>query len=75
MKDFEDTFYDDDGGWNLNELADTGLMEVLSDASGIEYEISNCIRGSYAISGDTVEDLKDDLLNLAERLKEIAEQL
>jgi hypothetical protein len=74
MKDFEDTFYDGDG-WNLNELADTGLIEVLSDASGIEYEISNCIRGTYAVSGDTVKDLKSDLLELAERLKEIAEQL
>jgi hypothetical protein len=74
MKDFEDTFYDNDG-WNLNELADMGLMDVLSDASGIEYEIANCVRGTYAVSGDTVEDLKGDLLELAERLKEIAEQL
>jgi len=74
MKDFEDTFYDNDG-WNLNELADMGLMDVLSDISGIEYEINNCVRGTYAVSGDTVEDLKNDLLELAERLKEIAEQL
>jgi hypothetical protein len=74
MKDFEETFYGGNG-WNLNELADFGLMEVISDISGIEYEIRNCVRGSYAISGDTVEDLKGDLLNLAERLQEIAEQL
>lgn len=74
MKDFEDEFYQEDG-WNEETLADTGLMELISEFEGIGYEIRGCVRGSYGISGDTVEDLKDDLIQMQERLEEIIKLL
>ena len=74
MKDFEDECYEYDG-WNLFTIAETGLLEALSEAAAIDYELRNGVRGSYGISGDTVSDLKDDLLQLAIKLQEIAEGL
>ena len=62
-------------GWDTEALRETGLLEVMAEISQVQYEIESCQRGSYAVSGDTVEDLKDDLINLAIRLQEIAEGL
>jgi uncharacterized protein YdcH (DUF465 family) len=74
MKDFEDEFIDDDG-WNELAFAEIGLIELIDDFDRINYEIRNCVRGGYGISGDTVEDLKDDLIQLRERLEDIIEKL
>jgi hypothetical protein len=62
-------------GWDTEELRETGLLDVMGEIDQIKYEIEMCRRGSYAVSGDTVEDLKDDLINLAIRLQEITEGL
>ena len=70
----EKDFYDYDG-WNLLTIAETGLLEVLSEASTMDYEIRNAVRGSYGVSGETVEDLKDDLVQLKEKLEEVINQL
>ena len=75
MKSFEDEFYSKDGGWNEETLADTGLMDLISDFERIGYEITSCVRGYYGISGDTVEDLRNDLIQMQERLEEIIKLL
>lgn len=72
---FEEEDFYDENGWSLFTIAGTGLLEVLSWAAAIDYDIRNCRRGSYGISGDTVEDLKSDLIALKEKLDEIINQL
>jgi hypothetical protein len=74
MKDFEDEFYQEDG-WNGETLADTGLMDLISDFDRMGYEITSCVRGYYGISGNTVEDLRNDLIQMQERLEEIIKLL
>jgi hypothetical protein len=74
MKDFEDEFYQEDG-WNGETLADTGLMDLISDFDRMGYEIRSCVRGYYGISGNTVEDLRNDLIQMQERLEEIIKLL
>lgn len=61
--------FTDDDGWDEGSLANTGLLEVLSFAAKIQYEILNGRRGSYAISGDTAEDLLKDLEELKDMLE------
>jgi hypothetical protein len=70
----EKDFYEADG-WSLFTIAETGLLEVLSEAAAIDYDIRNCRRGAYGISGDTVEDLKSDLIALKEKLDVVINQL
>ena len=74
MKDFEDEFYQGNG-WNEETLADTGLMDLISDFERMGYEITSCVRGYYGISGNTVEDLRNDLIQMQERLEEIIKLL
>lgn len=65
-------FYDADG-WNTEELDD--LLYVLNTAAKIEYEIKNGRRGSYAISGENIEDLLDDLTELKEELEAVINRI
>jgi len=53
--------FEEGDGWNEDALEDVGLMYVLDGFSKMAYEIKNARRGSYGISGDTPEDLVDDL--------------
>jgi len=53
--------FEEGDGWNEEALEDVGLMYVLDGFSKMAYEIKNATRGSYGISGDTPEDLVDDL--------------
>jgi hypothetical protein len=67
--------YIDDDGWDFEALEETGLLDTLREISQVQYEIESCIRGSYAVSGDTIDDLKADLINLSLQLQSIAEGL
>ena len=50
------------------------IKDIFQDADQIDYELRNCIRGSYT-SGTENEDLAMDLRRLANRLLEAAEEL
>jgi hypothetical protein len=67
--------YIDDDGWDFEALEETGLLDALREISQVQYEIESCRRGSYAVSGDTIDDLKADLINLALQLQSIVEGL
>jgi len=63
-----DRYYDGHDGWNKSAFEDLGLIEWLENVEAIGYEIGSGRRGSYGISGDTVDDLKSDLI---EKMKEL----
>lgn len=71
--------YDSDG-WDLE---DSDLVQVLEKLADVKYEIDNCVRGSYATHGaetyaelaDIVKDLADDLIDSADAIAELDEQL
>lgn len=70
MKNIE-AFYIDEG-WNEEELEERlGIMSILADCSNITYEIKNSPRGAYAISGDEMIDLLEDLVDIRDRLDEV----
>ena len=60
----------DDDGWNNDHLDETGVTDFLANCSAVKYELDNCVRGQWAISGDEPSDLVDELY----RLKEMLEQ-
>lgn len=63
-------------GWNDKWLDDvSGLMEVMARGAKIEYELRNGRRGSYAISGDTLDDLITDLSDFAGELENCIDAL
>ena len=67
-------------GW---ELEDSDLVQVLEKLGDVKYEIDNCVRGSYATHGaetyaelaDIVKDLANDLIDSADAIAELDEQL
>lgn len=71
--------YDSDG-WDLE---DSDLVQVLEKLADVKYEIDNCVRGSYATHGaetyaelaDIVKDLANDLIDSADAIAELDEQL
>ena len=63
--------FEEGDGWNEEALEDVGLMYVLDGFSKMAYEIKNARRGSYGISGDTAEDLVDDLKTAMDDLNAI----
>lgn len=71
--------YDSDG-WDLE---DSDLVQVLEKLGDVKYEIDNCVRGSYATHGaetyaelaDIVKDLANDLIDSADAIAELDEQL
>lgn len=71
--------YDSDG-WDLE---DSDLVQVLEKLGDVKYEINNCVRGSYATHGaetyaelaDIVKDLANDLIDSADAIAELDEQL
>lgn len=64
----DDATFEDDG-WDCDEIRDSGLMEALRHAINIDYIIRNCNR-SAASFGDTLEDLKAYVNEVAEELKD-----
>lgn len=77
-KDLTEAFESD--GW---ELEDSDLVQVLEKLADVKYEIDNCVRGSYATHGaetyaelaDIVKDLANDLIDSADAIAELDEQL
>lgn len=71
--------YDSDG-WDLE---DSDLVQVLEKLVDVKYEIDNCVRGSYATHGaetygelaDIVKDLANELIDSADAIIELDEQL
>jgi hypothetical protein len=63
-------FLTSNDGWNKKQLGEAGLFDILSDFSRMEYELKNCRRGAYAISGDTAQDLIDDLYLMRDKLSD-----
>lgn len=70
----------DSNGWDLE---DSDLVQVLEKLGDVKYEIDNCVRGSYATHGaetyaelaDIVKDLANDLIDSADAIAELDEQL
>lgn len=77
-KDLTEAFESD--GW---ELEDSDLVQVLEKLADVKYEIDNCVRGSYATHGaktykeltDIVKDLANELIDSADAIAELDEQL
>lgn len=77
-KDLTEAFESD--GWELEE---SDLVQVLEKLSDLKYEIDNCVRGSYATHGaetyeelaDIVKDLANELIDSADAITELDEQL
>lgn len=71
--------YDSDG-WDLE---DSDLVQVLEKLADVKYEIDNCVRGGYATHGaetygelaDIVKDLANELIDSADAITELDEQL
>ena len=64
-----------DDGWSEDKLEEVGIIQWLEKVQGVAYELNNCRRGSYAISGDTGEDLKRQMEDLREELDGIIEDM
>lgn len=62
-------------GWNTEALEECGLMDTLQMASRIEYELRNCRRGSYEVSGTEPYDLILNLEFLIENLTQSIEAI
>lgn len=77
-KDLTEAFESD--GWELEE---SDLVQVLEKLADVKYEIDNCVRGSYATHGaetyeelaDIVKDLANELIDSADAITELDEQL
>lgn len=67
------TFGLTDDGWDKDDLSD--LIDALEDAEKMKYELDGARRGSYGISGDTLQDLVKDIKDLAERLEAVANEI
>jgi hypothetical protein len=69
------TFLIKNDGWDKQQLADTGLTDLLEEFAAMQYELTGCRRGSYAISGDTAQDLVDDLYEMRDKLASIINEI
>tara|TARA_B110000503_G_C6910394_1_gene314421 strand:+ start:23 stop:265 length:243 start_codon:yes stop_codon:yes gene_type:complete len=61
----------DGDGWNEEHIDETGVSDFLSQCSAVKYELDNCVRGQWAISGDEPSDLLDELYRLKEELEQV----
>ena len=61
-------------GWNEEWFYDIGLLDAITEIEAIAYEIRNARRGSYATDG-TIEDIADQLFELAEIFNSVADEL
>lgn len=58
---------EDEDGWG--DQIEEELAQSLDFAADIAYEVRNCVRGSYVIDGDKVEDLVKSLRSLVDGLE------
>ena len=69
-------YSDENGdGWNKDDDTISDLIYLLEDFSQLEYELKNCRRGSYCLSGDTAESLLEKCQELYGTLGEVIENL
>ena len=68
-------FLIENDGWDKQQLADTGLTYLLAEFAAIQYELTGYCRGSHAISGDTAQDLVDDLYEMRDKLASIINEI
>lgn len=64
----------DSDGWDDEKLEELDSYEVLDAISGLDYEISNAIRGAYT-GAHTYEELGEYIVKLAENLKLFGEDV
>ncbi len=62
-------------GWDEDQLADVGLIDLFADIQKVIYEVKNARRGSYAKFGDTGADLGNHLVDLAQTLEATGEDI
>lgn len=60
-------------GWG-DTIQDT-LEPVFSNLEDLMYEVRNAVRGSYAVNGDTVEDLVQELRDCIAQLEEATDNI
>lgn len=60
----------DGDGWNKEHLDETGVTDFLGNCDAVGYELDNCARGEWVISGDEPRDLVDELYRLKNMLEE-----
>lgn len=60
----------DGDGWNTEHLDETGISDFFDKCSGVKYELDNCVRGEWAISGNEPGDLVDTLYSLKNMLED-----
>lgn len=64
---------DGEDGWG-DEIEEV-LEEVFDKMQGIQYEVNNCVRGSYGVAGDKVENLVSELEEVQDMLNDKIEFL
>lgn len=57
--------------WNREKLEETGVMNSLCKIKQVDYELQNCVRGSYT-NAETYEALAEKLHMLADELNRCA---
>lgn len=68
--------YIDDDGWDDEDALDeVGLMGWINQVEKVAYELRNGRRGSYAIEGDTDEDLIMALKGLRDEFEYILQKM
>ena len=74
--DFEDEHpYIKDDGWNTEDDTIWDLREWCAEVEAVRYEIENSARGSYAIPGDTPQDLVDAVEQLINNGQDVLKML
>lgn len=67
FEDFNEQLQDEDeDGWG--DDVEEALDEFFDKADAIAYEVRHCVRGTYAIRGDKIEDLVSNLQELSSML-------
>jgi len=67
--DEEDAPWNSRDGWNEKFFRNNDLIDCLSDATRLHYEIMNARRGSYALDNDNIISMIDYLNDLKDRLE------
>lgn len=72
---YEDGLFAKDDGWDEDALDELGLIPWIESVEKLAYELRNARRGSYALRGDTAQDLLGELHSLKETLDSIVEDV
>jgi len=67
---FADRYYDGADGWDDGSFTASGLLDAISAASRLGYEISNARRESHALRGEDKDDVIGYIDDVIEMLKD-----